>query len=88
MFDDLTNDKWSQIAEKVIKPYWDKRWVESEYTPQLMTSNKQCPKGPLTTRVKEIVLDSTYPMSTESRTDLLNTLSVRTLSSSTSPKHT
>ena len=71
MFDDLTNDKWSQIAEKVIKPYWDKRWVESEYTPQLiLTSNKQCPKGPLTTRVKEIVLDSTYPMSTESRTRL------------------
>ena len=75
--------------KKVIKPYWDKRWVESEYTPQLiLTSNKQCPKGPLTTRVKEIVLDSTYPyVHRVLALDLLNIFIVRT-PSSTSPRHT
>lgn len=68
MFDDLTNDRWSQHAEKVIKTYWDKRWRDDEYCPQIvLTSNRQCPRGPLLTRVKEIVLDSTYPRSDASR---------------------
>ena len=45
MWDDLTNDKWNRDAEKVIKTYWDKRWIESEYCPQLiLTSNRQCPE--------------------------------------------
>jgi hypothetical protein len=71
MWDDLTNDKWTRDAEKVIKTYWDKRWVESEYCPQLiLTSNRQCPRGPLQTRVKEIHLSTTYPRTTESRVAL------------------
>jgi len=71
MWDDLTNDKWTQQAEKVIKTHWDKRWVESEYCPQLiLTSNRQCPRGPLQTRVKEIHLSTTYQRTTESRVAL------------------
>jgi len=71
MWDDLTNDKWSQQAEKVIKTYWDKRWIESEYCPQIiLTSNRQCPRGPLQTRVKEIHLSTSYQRTTESRVSL------------------
>lgn len=71
MWDDLTNDKWSQQAEKVIKTHWDKRWTENEYCPQIiLTSNRQCPRGPLQTRVKEIHLSTTYQRTTESRVAL------------------
>jgi len=73
MWDDLTNDKWTKgkDAEKVIKTYWDKRWTQEDDYPQLvLTSNKQCPRGPLQTRVKEIHLSSTFPRSTESRVEL------------------
>ena len=73
MWDDLTNDKWTKgrDAEKVIKTYWDKRWTHEDDFPQLvLTSNKQCPRGPLQTRVKEIHLSSTFPRSTESRMEL------------------
>jgi hypothetical protein len=71
MWDDLTNDKWSVQAEKVIKTHWDKRWTKDEYCPQLiLTSNRQCPRGPLQTRVKEIHLSATYPRTSESRVEL------------------
>jgi hypothetical protein len=71
MWDDLTNDKWGATAEKVIKTHWDKRWTKEEYCPQLiLTSNRQCPRGPLQTRVKEIHLSATYPRTTESRVEL------------------
>jgi hypothetical protein len=71
MWDDLPNEKWGQQAEKVIKTYWDKRWTEQQYSPQLiLTSNRQCPRGPLQTRVKEIHLSSTYPRSSNSRVQL------------------
>ena len=71
MWDDLTNDKWSAQAEKVIKTHWDKRWSKDEYCPQLiLTSNRQCPRGPLQTRVKEIHLSATYPRTSESRVEL------------------
>jgi len=75
MWDDLPNEKWTQQAEKVIKTHWDKRWNENQYCPQLiLTSNRQCPRGPLQTRVKEIHLSSTYPRSSESRVKLANHL--------------
>jgi hypothetical protein len=71
MWDDLPNEKWTTQAEKVIKTHWDKRWTEQQYCPQLiLTSNRQCPRGPLQTRVKEIHLSSTYPRSSESRVKL------------------
>jgi len=71
MWDDLPNAKWTEQAEKVIKTHWDKRWTPDEYCPQLiLTSNRQCPRGPLQTRVKEINLSSTYPRSTKSRVEL------------------
>jgi hypothetical protein len=34
------------------------------------TSNRQCPRGPLQTRVKEIHLSATYPRTSESRVEL------------------
>jgi len=71
MWDDLTNEKWSQQAEKVIKTYWDKRWTQEDNFPQIiLTSNKQCPRGPLQTRVKEVHLSNTYPRTTETRVEL------------------
>jgi hypothetical protein len=71
MWDDLPNEKWGQQAEKVIKTYWDKRWTREQYSPQLiLTSNRQCPRGPLQNRVKEIHLSSTYPRSSDSRVQL------------------
>ena len=71
MWDDLTNDKWTAQAEKVIKTHWDKRWTKDEYCPQLiLTSNRQCPRGALQTRVKEIHLSATYPRTSESRVEL------------------
>jgi hypothetical protein len=78
MWDDLTNDKWSQQAEKVIKTHWDKRWTEDEYCPQIiLTSNRQCPRGPLQTRVKEIHLSTTYQRTTESRVALAGHLKTK-----------
>ena len=71
MWDDLPNEKWGSQAEKVIKTYWDKRWTSEQYSPQLiLTSNRQCPRGPLQNRVKEIHLSSTYPRSSDSRVQL------------------
>ena len=78
MWDDLTNDKWAAQAEKVIKTHWDKRWTKEEYCPQLvLTSNRQCPRGPLQTRVKEIHLSATYPRTSESRVELAKHFKVK-----------
>ena len=78
MWDDLTNDKWSAQAEKVIKTHWDKRWSKEEYCPQLiLTSNRQCPRGPLQTRVKEIHLSATYPRTSKSRVELAGHLKAK-----------
>ena len=78
MWDDLTNDKWGKPAEKVIKTHWDKRWTKDEYCPQLiLTSNRQCPRGPLQTRVKEIHLSATYPRTSEARVELAGHLSAK-----------
>jgi len=75
MWDDLTNDKWTQHMEKVGKNYWDKIWTPDDEFPQLiLTSNRQCPRGPLQTRVKEIHFASTFPRNAETRKVLANHL--------------
>lgn len=68
MWDDLTNEKWSQQVEKVGKNYWDKLWEQDDDFPQLiLTSNRMCPRGPLQTRIKEIHFASTYPRNSKTR---------------------